>query len=345
MLSLPRDLYVYVPDWTMNRINTAMGHGHLINYGGSDGFGGGRLLKETILYNFGIEIDYYVRVGFDTFKQAVNQIGGVEVVVNCPLTDWRIISPELDPNIEENYQQYTLETGVHEMDGDMALWYARSRITTSDFDRNRRQQQILRAILDKGLDLDLLPQAPTLWDTFKGGVETDMPIGEVLTLAALAPAIRENGIQSLALPSSAMRGWSVPDTGASVLLPQWTVFEQVLALLQAPPPLNRATRPPIVVEVITDNWVWYRQTAENLAWFGFTPTYTYVESPPINRTSLTYYGDNFKGSFNWLMAWILNRGEAEIALDPTPANIDYTITLGYDFNPCRPYRNVPLSGE
>lgn len=351
MLSLPRDLYVYIPDWTMNRINTALPHGHGVAYGeaesGDPGSGGGRLLKETILYNFGIPIDYYFRVGFNTFKETVDQLGGVEIVVNCPITDWRLISPELDPTVEENWKQFELETGIQEMDGNLALWYARSRRTTSDFDRNRRQQQLLRAMFQKGLDLDLLPQVPALWDSFNEGVETDMPFNEILALAALASAVRENGIQHLALPPAALRSWTVPDSGAAVQLLQWAHAERVFQLLLQPPALNRATRPPIVVEVVTDNWVWYRQAAENLSWFGFTPTPTIVESPPADWTQLTYYGDNFKGSFDWLMAWIFNRRTADITLNPNPhpANANYTITLGYDFNPCRPYRQAPLFTE
>lgn len=351
MLSLPRDLYVYIPDWTMNRINTALPHGHGVAYGeaesGDPGSGGGRLIKDTILYNFGIEIDYYFRVGFNTFKETVDHLGGVEIVVNCPLTDWRLKAPDLDPAIEENWEQFELETGVHEMDGDLALWYARSRRTTSDFDRNQRQQQLLQAMFNKGMDLNLLPQAPALWDSFRSGVETDMPISEILSLAAVAPSLRENGIQHLSLPPAALRSWSVPDSGASVQLLQWSEAERVFELLLQPPALNRATRPPIVVEVITDNWVWYRQTAENLTWFGFTPTPTIVDSPPATWTHITYYGDNFKGSFNWLMAWIFNRGTADITLDPNPHpnNADYTVTLGYDFNPCRPYRQAPLFSQ
>jgi LCP family protein required for cell wall assembly len=259
MLSLPRDLYVYIPEWTMNRLNTALPHGHGVAYGEEEsgvapGSGGGRLLKDTILYNFGIEIDYYFRIGFNTFQEVVNHVGGVQIVVNCPITDWRLISPELDPAVEESWEQFELETGVHDMDGDLALWYARSRRTTSDFDRNRRQQQLLDAILDKGLDLNLLPQAPALWESFRGGVETDMPVSEALSLAALAPAVRENGVQHLALPPAALRSWTVPDSGASVQLIQWSEAERVFDLLLQPPALNRATRPPISFSCVPLNF-------------------------------------------------------------------------------------------
>ena len=54
----------------------------------------------------------------------------------------------------------SLDPGIHEMDGETALWYARSRLMSNDFDRGRRQQQLLRALLDQGVKLDLVPQAP-----------------------------------------------------------------------------------------------------------------------------------------------------------------------------------------
>jgi LCP family protein required for cell wall assembly len=349
LLSLPRDLYVYIPGWTMNRLNLALPHGHGVQYGNQGSVpatpvGGGILVKETILYNFGLEIDYYVRVGFETFQQSVELLGGIEVVVNCPLTDWRLITADLDPEVEENWETFTLETGVQEMDGDLALWYARSRRTTNDFDRSRRQQQLLRAMLAQGLALDLLPRVPALWESFQEGVETDMPLNEIVRFAALAPAVRENGIQHLAFPEAAIRAWRVPGTGEAVQLLYWPEAEKFMQQLVQPPLLNRATRPPIVVEVVTDNWIWYRQTAENLEWFGFTPTFTRAVDAPSSPTYISYYGANFKGSFDWLLGWIFNRDAEQIELvtELPDSDIQYRVVLGYDFNPCRPFREAPL---
>lgn len=74
------------PGWKMERINLALPHGNGSDYPG----GGGQLLKDTLLYNFGIPVDYYIRIGFEGFKQVVDLLGGVEIVVNCRLTDWRL---------------------------------------------------------------------------------------------------------------------------------------------------------------------------------------------------------------------------------------------------------------
>ncbi len=160
MLSLPRDLYVYIPGWQMTKINLALPHGHGVEYANG---GGGGLIKDTIEYNLGIPIDYYARIGFDGFKTIIDTLGGIEIINNCKLRDWRLISPELDPTVEENWEQFILEPGIHEMDGDFALWYARSRRTTNDFERGRRQQQVLRAIFDKGLQRNTLTEIPELW--------------------------------------------------------------------------------------------------------------------------------------------------------------------------------------
>jgi LCP family protein required for cell wall assembly len=95
MLTIPRDLFVYIPGWTMNRINTAAGHGDAIGYPG----GGVALLEQTILYNLGIPIHGWARVDFDGFKNVVDIVGGVDVPVSCAMQDWRLIDPSKDDHV------------------------------------------------------------------------------------------------------------------------------------------------------------------------------------------------------------------------------------------------------
>jgi len=336
MVSLPRDLYVYIPGWTMNRINTALAHGSSAGY--STGAVG--LLKDTILYNFGVPIHYYAKVDFAGFQTIVDEIDGVDLAVNCRLEDWRLKSPELDQQVEDNWEWFALEPGIHHMDGDMALWYARSRLTTSDFDRGRRQQQLLRAMLNKGLDLDMLPQAPALYNAFQDTVETDMDIGRILQLAPMAATVKENGIQNLYIVGEQLQPWIVPDTGAQVQLPQWEHMQLTFQTLLQPPALNQAARAPIHVEVVngTNDPDLAKLAAENLAWYGFIPeitTETASAGQAIGETSLTYFGANTKGSFDWLLAWVMNKrvGNIELISD-VPYDYEYRVVLGADYNPC-----------
>jgi LCP family protein required for cell wall assembly len=314
IISLPRDLYVYIPGSIMNRINTAVTRGDEKDYPG----GGVALLEQTILYNFGIPIHYYARVDFAAFEDIVDAIGGVDIAASCRLQDWRLKSPELDITDEDNWEQFALEPGIHHMDGDMALWYARSRRTTSDFDRGRRQQQILRAMFNQGLDLNLLPQVPTLWNTYKEQVETDIDIGLVLQLAALAPQIRENGIQNLYLGGK-VESWVVPSSGAQVLLPIWEgddMMQETMGRLFQPPALSRANRAAITVEIInaTDNPDLALLAADNLAMHGFVPILSPDNVQENAQTQISYYGANFKGSYDWLLSWIFNAYRSSIEL-------------------------------
>ena len=147
LISIPRDLWVYIPEWENQRINTAYQHGISVGYPG----GGPGLLKDTILYNLGIRIDHTARVEFDGFRQIVDTLGGVDVPVSCAYTDWKLIDPSYDPQNENNWFLYTTGPGLVHMDGDLALWYARSRQKSSDFDRGRRQQEVLRALFVQAL--------------------------------------------------------------------------------------------------------------------------------------------------------------------------------------------------
>ncbi|GJM40427.1 MAG: hypothetical protein DHS20C20_07090 [Ardenticatenaceae bacterium] len=326
MISLPRDLYVYIPGKTMNRLNTAL------SLGGVD------LLKQTILYNFGIPIHYYARVDFQGFETAVDAIDGVDIAVSCRLQDWRLISPELDPEDEDNWEQFALEPGLHHMDGNTALWFARSRLSTNDFDRGRRQQQLLRALLNEGVDLGLLSQFPSLWDAYKENVETDMDIGRILQLVTLAPAIRQNGVQHLYL-ARGIDSWETPG-GAQVLLPVWegdNRLEETFSRLFRVPALNRANRRPITVEIInaTGNPDMAQLAADNLAWYGFVPIIGDGAPETEQLTQMQYYRPNFKDSFDWMISWIFGMYRSQIQLtEDDNFEYEYKIILGEDYDPC-----------
>ncbi len=327
ILSVPRDLYVYMPGRIMDKITNATA------------LGGVDLLKQTILYNFGVPIHYYARVDFTGFKSAVDAIGGVDINVSCRLQDWRLISPELDPNVEENWAQFALEPGVYHMDGDLALWYARSRLTTSDFDRGRRQQQLLHALLNQGVDLGLISQVPTLWQTFQESVDTDMDIGRILQLAALAPSVRQNGVQHLYLAGKT-QPWTVPVSNASAQLPIWegpNMMEETFRRLFQPPNLNRANHEPIYVEIInaTNNPDLATLAADNLAWYGFIPIIGEAQPQEGATTLLRYAHPNFKQAYEWLVSWIFHQRISAIELSEENAlAYDYQVILGDDYDPC-----------
>lgn len=327
MVSLPRDLYVYLPDRTMSRLNTAVKRG------------GVELLEQTILYNFGIPIHYYALVNFDGFKDIIDTMGGVNINVSCRLEDWRLKSPELDIYDEDNYEWFVLEPGVYNMDGDTALWYARSRLTSSDFYRGWRQQQLLRAILNQGVDLGMIADVPTLWNVYQDRVETDLDIGRILQLAAVAPAVKENGVEHLYL-ARATKNWTAPN-GAFILLPVWegpNGMEKTFTRLFEPSDMHKSGRRAIFVEVInaTNNEDLAVLAADNLSWQGFVPVIGPAEYQAGAVTRIEYFGPNFKGSYNPLLTWVFNRGESVTQLvDDPDYPYAYRVILGEDYNPCR----------
>ncbi len=190
LVHIPRDLYVYIPDYGMSKINVAYFHGELRDENRT----GVELLKETILHNLGIEIDYYARVNFNGFGDIIDSVGGITITADCALQDWRLKSPELDPQVEDNWELFTLWGGRHHMDGDTALWYVRSRRTSSDLDRGRRQEDVLRALWRKIRSEGLIEQLPELWGQLDGVVDTDMELSDVVGLAPYALTIDTGGI-------------------------------------------------------------------------------------------------------------------------------------------------------
>jgi len=206
LTAFPRDLYVYIPGYTMQRINTAMG------WGGFDA------LAETMEYNFGVKPEYYVLINFWSFKDVINSIGGVTVNIGRDLCDQR-----------DAFGWYCVSQGTMWMDGESALWYVRSRHSTSDLDRGRRQQEVLNAIFDKLVSLDSLHRVPELYQIYKQNVTTSLDLDFVLNLVPIAYHIGDSGhVERHAIGESQVYNWTNTG-GAMVLVP---IREAVLDVMR-----------------------------------------------------------------------------------------------------------------
>jgi LCP family protein required for cell wall assembly len=212
ILSIPRDLWVPIPGYGENRINTAHYTGDLQKYPG----GGPALAIKTVQYNFGITIHYYLRVNFSGFVEAVDTIGGVDIYVEKEIDD------PLYPDNAYGYDPLYIPAGLQHMDGKIALKYARTRHSGSDFDRLRRQQQVIMAVRDKVLRFKLLPQLllklPELLKTVGDAVQTDLQFDEMLSLVQLASQMDDEHIKTAVIDSSMTVPTTTPN-GAQVLIP------------------------------------------------------------------------------------------------------------------------------
>lgn len=220
MLTIPRDLYVPIPapGAGENRINTANFYGDQTNYPG----GGPALAKKTIEYNFAIPIHYYVLIDFNGFRKIIDALGGIDVNVPQAIDD-----PEY-PTEDYGVMHLQIPAGMQHMDGDMALKYARTRHTDSDFGRSQRQMQVVLAARDKALKINALAQAPQLLQQMQDTVETDMTPEQMLALAPIAAQVRSDNIKTRSIDLDLAYEIKL-NTGADVL---WPDREKIGAMIQ-----------------------------------------------------------------------------------------------------------------
>lgn len=211
MLSIPRDTYVDIPGYGLDRINQACRIGNLESPGG-----GPRLAMRTIQYNFGIQVNDYVIVNFDAFINIVDRIGGINVYVEQTIDDIEY------PDENYGYDPFYIEAGWHLMDGQTALKYARSRYGSDDIDRGRRQQQVILAVRERVLSLgmldDLIVQAVPIWNDINSGVQTGLSLEQMVQLALYAAEIDFSNINSAVLGWEYLRAVRLDD-GQDVLVP------------------------------------------------------------------------------------------------------------------------------
>ncbi len=184
IISLMRDMYVSIPGHDDNRINAAYS------------YGGVELLEEAIEQNFKVVIDGNVQIDFESFKEIVDKIGGVEIELSQEEADY----------LNTAYWQngWTLSAGLQTLTGDQALAYSRVRqVGNSDFERTERQKKVLMSAFRKVKSQGIVSMLSLASDIYPM-LDTDIGIGDMISLGTTALGMEESDIESYRLPADGM---------------------------------------------------------------------------------------------------------------------------------------------
>lgn len=200
MVSIPRDTRVKIPGYRdYHKINSVYANGEAERREAErnnqtpteDGIS---LTKKTIGEILGIPIEHYVAVDFDGFKAVIDELGGIEVNVDRKLV---YDDPTDDTHIN-------LNPGLQTLNGEQALGYVRHRhdnrgtkYFSNDFDRNRRQQEVIKAVVDKVASVEGLAKIFTILDVGAKHIHTDLSKDQIKGLAYDFRGFRSSMVTSL----------------------------------------------------------------------------------------------------------------------------------------------------
>lgn len=226
MVSIPRDLYINVNTQAPNgkkikitgKINEAYERG-LENGGGLT------LVKQIVSRITSVYMDNAIVFDFNAFREIVNSLGGIDINLKKPF--------------EEKNQwgyEFSLPAGNNHLDGETALYYVRSRYSTSDFDRARRQQEVITTIKNKAFTLGFLSnpvKVTSLLSDLKGNVRTDFQIWDTRDLIALANSFGSKTIVKNYIITTANLVYETKtEKGEYILLPKEENFEGIKNLFK-----------------------------------------------------------------------------------------------------------------
>ncbi len=181
IISIPRDLFLKKTQFGNQKINQLYYEGKKQFNNSTQGLAA---MKDEMEKFTGIPIHYWIKMDFDGFKELVDALGGVDIDVKKSIND-----PFYPKDGTFLYEPFNINTGLQHMNGETALKYARSRKTSSDFDRADRQQEIINAIKEKALQTRTIlseSKITKILDTLKANIETNISARELLTLGGIA---------------------------------------------------------------------------------------------------------------------------------------------------------------
>ena len=215
MLSIPRDLWVPIPNQGEGKISWAFQ------------LGGARGAIAAVETNFGVHVDYYVWIGLNGLVKLIDQLGGVNVIVTNPVLDDFYPSDLVPGGNPYDYYRVAVLPGAAHLDGVHALQYARSRHgdLRGDFARSERQQQILLAVKGQASRLSVA-DLPTLANAFNGEIKTNMGLTRIRQLIGVANDFDGANIRRVVLADPYTSEGLV--AGQYVLVPHWDTIRPLV---------------------------------------------------------------------------------------------------------------------
>lgn len=208
MVSFPRDLWVSIPGYGEQRINTVMQTG------------GFQLLANTLQSNFGVYPTQYLMIDMAGFMRVIDVLGGIEITTDKYTGD--LCETTLNPA-----KWCEVYPGTVSMDSEWALWYVRARYNSSDFDRMRRTQEVAKGIFDKAVSPAGMLKMPELMRIYNSDVETNINPDQILPMARLGRNFNSEDVRRFTIGPNETTSWTTP-LGANVLLPNVPAIQAIL---------------------------------------------------------------------------------------------------------------------
>ena len=342
LISLPRDLWVRIPALPNNgsmvgKLNNAyaIGTDHH-NYPNvraqwKTDTGGGDLAAATISQITNQHVDYWIGVDFTAFRDLVNALGGVQLNVPTPLDD-----PYYPAGETTGYMHIHFNAGPQQLDGERALEYARSRETTSDFDRSRRQQAIMLAVRQKAMSVDAVPHLFQLLSALETNVRTNLRPQEIQQLAELAGQFKDADIRHIGIDTSNLLRSGYSSNGQYILLPRDPTFSFIQHYLDMALPArpDLATQVPFQIQDGSRRY-WLPNAGtparvmtslmQNIGWNASL-------GPNAPLLAQTQIRDGSGGTAAATVAWLQQYFKATVVVVPAPSTGPVvSVVLGSDF--------------
>ena len=202
MLSVPRDLWVNIPGFGENRINTAHFFAEATRAGD-----GPWAAMETVRQNFGVDVNYFLRVRFDGFKDVINAMGGVDLVLPEPMAGY--------------------PAGPVHLNGNKALAFARDRSGSDDFFRMQHAQLVMKAVMRQMLNPLKWPRLPLVFVAASRSINTTVPVWLWPRLGLAVLRAGSSGIDSRIIDREMVIP-TITQDGANILIPDWAKINPVL---------------------------------------------------------------------------------------------------------------------